>query len=185
MGGIEGAGGLVGGREGGCGGRDGDGAKGGAGGLGGGPRGLSVAVTQIPKVPSTMRFTNSLAEDLKRIKSLDGEDANALSVTRETSPKPTAMSLMPAFLAAVAAAMAVLSSPPTVCTPSEIKTMTLGTPERAPVPVKTACPWTIPPERYVCPPIAGALSSAVSMVLSEGVSATCVTTVVSNSTYAI
>ena len=83
---------------------------------------------------------------------------------------------------AVAAAMAVLSSPPTVCTPSDIKTMTLGTPARAPAPVTAAWPASIPPERNVPPPIAGALSSAVVIVVSEGVRPECVTTVPSNST---
>eukprot|EP00966_Prymnesium_polylepis_P099134 2296008-Prymnesium_polylepis.3 len=104
------------------------------------------------------------------------------SVTRLTSPKPTVTSLMPAAFAAPAAAIAVLSFPPTVCTPSDSSTSTFGTPARAPAPSTTDCPSSMPPERNVPPPIAGALSSFARIVGNDAVSPECVTVVVSNST---
>eukprot|EP00966_Prymnesium_polylepis_P311917 7207155-Prymnesium_polylepis.2 len=63
--------------------------------------------------------------------------------------------------------------------------ITLGTPARAPVPRTTLFPRSMPPDKNVSLPTAGALSSAVMMVDNDGVRAECVTTVVSNSTYAI
>ena len=106
-------------------------------------------------------------------------------VTRLTSPKPTDISLVPAALAVAAAAMAVLSSPPTVCTPSERRIITFSTPARAPAPVAAACPPSMPPERNVADPTGGALSRAATIVVSDGVRAECVVTVVWNSTSAI
>ena len=103
-------------------------------------------------------------------------------VVNETPPKPTAITLVPAVFAVPAEEIAVLSFPPTVCTPSDKRTITFGTPDRAPVPVTAACPVSIPPDRNVPPPTPGALSSAVVMVESDAVRPEWVTTVSSNST---
>ena len=107
------------------------------------------------------------------------------SVTKLTPPNPTAITLVPAALAVAAAAIAVLSLPPTVCTPSDSSTSTFGTPLRAPVPVTTDWPSSMPPDRNVDAPTPGALSSAVVIVASDGVRVARVEVTVSNSTYAI
>ena len=60
--------------------------------------------------------------------------------------------------------------------------MTLGTPDRAPVPTSTDWPCLIPPDMKVPPPIGGALSIADKMVDRDDVRLWCVTTVSSNST---
>jgi len=135
MGGVFGnGGGVLGGGE-----RLGGGGRlGGDGGLGGGPRGWSAAVTHMSYSPLAMRSTIFRAVVWYKACVDDGDVAIALSVVRLTPPKPTAMILVPAFLAVVAAEMAVLSLPPTVCTPSDIRISTFGTPVRAPVPVSTA-----------------------------------------------
>ena len=116
---------------------------------------------------------------------LAGQLAIYDSVTRDTSPKPTVISFVPPSFALVAAVMAVLSLPPTVCTPSDSSIITFGTPERAPVPHATEWPRSMPPDRKVSEPTAGALSSLSVMMANDAVSAMCVTVVVWNSTYAI
>jgi len=96
-----------------------------------------------------------------------------------------AITFVPADLAADAAAIAVLSSPPMVCTPSESSTITFGTPVREPAPVTAACPASMPPERNVWPPAPGAASSASRMADKDDVRFMCVTTEELNSTHAI
>ena len=116
-----------------------------------------------------------------------GSDAIANIVTRDMAPKATDKILVPAAFAVLAAAIAVLSSPHAVCTPSVKRIMTFGTPARAPAPVTTDWPSSIPPERHVDPPMGPALSMAVRMSVNESVRGEGggETTVVSNSTYAI
>eukprot|EP00966_Prymnesium_polylepis_P196533 4554302-Prymnesium_polylepis.1 len=92
------------------------------------------------------------------------------------------MMRVPAPFAVVAAEIAVLSSPPIVCTPSDRSTITLGTPERAPVPAITACPPSMPPERKVFEQYGGAVSSALVMVDRVAVRGNTVTTLPQNST---
>mmetsp|Transcript_34236 Transcript_34236/g.68171 ORF Transcript_34236/g.68171 Transcript_34236/m.68171 type:complete len:246 (-) Transcript_34236:451-1188(-) len=111
-----------------------------------------------------------------------GSEAIAVRVTRLAPPKPTTMIFVPAFLATVAASMASLSLPPIVCTPSDMRIITLGASARSPVPVKTDCPRVMPPDIKVSAPIGGALSMAAMILVSEGVRSEWVTMVVSNST---
>ena len=56
------------------------------------------------------------------------------------------ITLVPAAFAVAAALIAVLSLPPTVCLPSVISTMTLGTPARAPDPVSIDWAVSMPPD---------------------------------------
>ena len=98
-----------------------------------------------------------------------GEDAIAFSVASATLPNPRAMILVPEALMPRAAAMAVLSPPRTVWTPSDITTRTFGTPLRALVPVTTCWPSSRPPERYVELEVPPALSMPVEMALRSEV----------------
>mmetsp|Transcript_31933 Transcript_31933/g.100227 ORF Transcript_31933/g.100227 Transcript_31933/m.100227 type:complete len:289 (+) Transcript_31933:615-1481(+) len=148
-GGGQGDGGDGGGGDGGSDSGDGGegGSCGGVGGFGGGPLGRSAASVQMASVPSLSALTRSFAVGWSMAS--DASDAIKLRVTKDASPNPTAMILVCAALALAATAIAVLSSPPTVCTPSEISTITFGTPARAPAPVTTDWPRAMPPDRNV------------------------------------
>ena len=90
----------------------------------------------------------------------DGDEAIASSVAASAPPNPTAKSTAPEAFTRAADAIAVLSLPPTVCSPSVSTIITCGAPERTFAGASVVSPVSRPPDRNVQPP-ADRLSIAV------------------------
>ena len=87
----------------------------------------------------------------------------------ESVPRPTAKRVTPCALTATAAAMAVRSSPPIVCTPSERSHMTFGTFSRpaSVLFIRSAAASSSAPEMNVDPPCVRALIADTSVARSS------------------
>ena len=92
----------------------------------------------------------------------EAEEPIAAIVDACAPPKPTAKTCTPAAFTTDASAIAVASSPSTVCTPSVSSSSAEGTPGRDPAPVSTDSPAARPSETDVYPPAALAPERAAS-----------------------
>ena len=123
--------------EGGDGGGDGDAGTCGGGGGGGGALGEATSSQRYP--PAKWARTASMSPP-KKAKSELGEEAIDRIVASAAPPKPTATTDTPAAFTTPACAIAVESSPSTVCTPSVSSSSVRGTPGRAAAPLSTLSP---------------------------------------------
>ena len=171
MGGGEGRGdgGGVGGNEGGKGGGGDDGgAPGGLGGDGGGDGGggafgATARLHSFASAPKCLRIASMSLP--KNAKSDVGDDAIASIVDTAAPPKPTATMLTPALFTVDACAIAVLSSPSTVCTPSVSSSTVRGTPGRDDALSNRPSAAAKPSETDVPPPAADAAEIAAVTAL--------------------